>query len=341
MTSRNILVKTLVGSRLYGLENAESDIDYSSIYLPTLDQLLLGKFPELIDESTSTAITKNTKDDKDVYIYALPYFIFLAINGKQQVIDMLHARPETTVETSALWEELKSVRSHFYSKSMSSSIDFIAKQIMIYGTRIKALEELEKLKGLLYELRDKNGNVKLREVAHLLPVSDTCYFVTTHEGNNTQVEWKDNSDKIRSVFYRVDGGCIEVSLSLTQLCRHTEERVNRRNYETNRYIRENGGKRTNGNWIKWSEITHAMRVGYQVKSILMNGDFEYPLPETDFLLKMKAGEMDFITDVQPHAEELITTIKRLMFTSNLPDRVDEEYWEKWLLDVYRRHYQIS
>ncbi len=335
MSDRNILVSTLVGSRLYGLENAESDTDHASIYLPTLNELLLGSFPQLIDESTTTAVAKNTKNDKDLYIYALPYFINLAVFGKQQLIDMLHARPETTIHTSPIWEELKRHRRMFYSKNMSSSVDFLAKQVMRYGDRVQAIEEMEKVRDLIISLLQNKGNVKIREIAHLLPVSKYCYFVTTENRINTEVNWVDHNEKQRGVFYRIDGALIEVSLTLAGLLGCVEGRLQSRNYATKLLIKENKGKT-----INWSEITHALRVGYQVKAILIEGDFEYPLPETEFLLKVKAGDLDFIKDVQPYAEELVSDLKRLLFTSTLPDNVDVEYWNKWLLDTYHRFYYL-
>jgi predicted nucleotidyltransferase len=34
----NLIVKTIFGSRLYGTNNEESDLDYKGIYLPTKEE---------------------------------------------------------------------------------------------------------------------------------------------------------------------------------------------------------------------------------------------------------------------------------------------------------------
>ena len=329
----DILLKSLVGSRLYGLDTPESDVDHASIYIPTPRQLLLGKFPDLINNSTTDASRKNTKDDTDCLTYSLPYFVFLAINGKQQVIDMLHSREETTLTTSSLWKDLKDKRKHFYSKSMSSSVDFIHKQIMTYGDRIKANQALEELSIMVEQILKYTGNVKLFSVMKSMPINDTCYFVTCENGINRQVDITDHLAQRRHVFYRVDGGLIEISLSMNQLQSHVVQRITQRHHETRRVMKENNGKS-----IKWSEVSHALRVGYQVLAILTQGDFEYPLPETEFLMQVKLGKLDFITEIQPKAEQLVYDIRRLMFTSTLPERIDEEYWDNWLFDTYKWYY---
>ena len=333
----NLLVKCLVGSRLYGLNHAESDTDYSSIYLPTLDQVLLGTAPDLMDASTSDATRKNKGDDTDHLVYSLKYFIFLACAGKQQVIDMLHAEPSETLITSPVWQELQANRKHFYSKSMSSSVDFITKQIALYGHRARAMECLAELMATLGKVRDEHHASKIRDFANKLPVNEYTYFVACDsDGFHKEVRWKDYKDQERNVFYRVDGSLNEISLSYNQLHFQTLVKQNKRIRDENKCKTENKGKD-----INWSEVSHAMRVGYQVLSILIRDDFHYPLPQTAFLKEIKSGVLDFRTHVQPEAELLISEIKRYMFTSTLPETVSTEYWDKWLLDIYYREFGLS
>ncbi len=327
----NHLVKCLTGSKLYCLDNPNSDTDYASIYLPTVEQLLLGKAPGLINAGTSNASRKNTVDDTDHSVYSLAYFITQACNGKQQIIDMLHANANVTLHTSFIWMDLQLKRKRI------GSVDFIAKQIATYGDRVRANDCLEQLDKALEIVGRCRRNVKLYNFAELLPVNDYTYFVVRAEdGSFKEVKWSDHSYAVRSVFYRVDGSLIEVSLSYNQLVTTVEGKLRDHYEERKRLTKMNGGKP-----INWSEVSHAMRVGYQVLGILQNGDFEYPLPQSDFLRQIKSGALDFSNDVQPVAEQLIADVKRLMFTSDLPETADTEYWNNWLLSVYRKEFNIN
>lgn len=68
-----------------------------------------------------------------------------------------------------------------------------------------------------------------------------------------------------------------------------------------------------------------------------HGDFEYPLPQTEFLLAVKKGELNFVNEVQPELDSLITRIEKLAEESSLPKKVDRNYWDNWLLGVYKEY----
>ena len=62
--------------------------------------------------------------------------------------------------------------------------------------------------------------------------------------------------------------------------------------------------------------------------------FWYPLPQTDFLLATKKGELNFVNEVQPELENLMSEIEALSKASKLPEKVNRNYWDSWLLDKY-------
>ena len=52
------LFECVHGSHLYGLNTPESDIDYKGVFMPSIDELLLGKSPKQISESTGNDSSK-------------------------------------------------------------------------------------------------------------------------------------------------------------------------------------------------------------------------------------------------------------------------------------------
>ena len=73
----DIIVKMKFGSHLYGTATEISDIDHKGVYLPSKEEILLGKIPKCHSYSTGDDISKNSPEDVDVEIYSFHYFIKL------------------------------------------------------------------------------------------------------------------------------------------------------------------------------------------------------------------------------------------------------------------------
>jgi len=67
-------MKTVFGSHLYGLNTKNSDRDIKGIYLPTLNELLLGNYKPYINLDSNKK-GKNDSSDVDEEYIALPTFI--------------------------------------------------------------------------------------------------------------------------------------------------------------------------------------------------------------------------------------------------------------------------
>lgn len=82
--------------------------------------------------------------------------------------------------------------------------------------------------------------------------------------------------------------------------------------------------------IDWKAISHAFRVAFQTRRILAGVGFSYPLPETTFLRKIKAGELDYTTVVAPQLDQLMKSIEDQAAVSTLPEKVNVRKWDYWL-----------
>ena len=72
----NKIVDMVFGSHLYGTSSPSSDKDFKGVYVPTLDQMKLGRFPKSINENTKlNSSEKNTSEDTDTETYSLHYFL--------------------------------------------------------------------------------------------------------------------------------------------------------------------------------------------------------------------------------------------------------------------------
>lgn len=313
----NLIMKCLFGSHLYQLQTPNSDKDYKGVYLPTKESLLLGNYAKHYSESTGDDKSKNTKDDVDVEIFSLPYFIELACKGETVAIDMLHANDEMfESDLYKIWIDLKSKRKMFYTKDMKSYIGYARKQANKYGVKGSRIADVEKVINWLVcsKNQEQLSNTKIRQVYSQLPTGE---FIRLISQDTKQGELK---------FYEVCGRKYQDTLSLQELLVHV------------RAIYDEYGDRAKmaklDLGVDWKAVSHALRASYQMLGILKDGDFDYPLPQTEFLLAVKTGQLNFVNEVQPELESVIQTIEKLAENSLLPQKSDRDYWDKWLLRVY-------
>jgi predicted nucleotidyltransferase len=326
---QRLIMKCLFGSHLYKLNTENSDKDYKGIYLPKLDELLLGQCKKSYYHSTGNDGSKNTSEDIDTEIYSLPYFIELACKGETVTIDMLHS-DLANVQSCAqehqeynewainIWKDLYDNRTKFYTKDMRSYVGYARKQAAKYGVKGSRLAAVERVVNFLTHsyTEEQRVTLKVKDVIKRLPTNEHVQIVQmldTKQGDLT--------------FYEVCTRKFQDSLTLKSLLEACQ-----------RIYDEYGDRAKMAKidlGVDWKAVSHALRASYQVLGILKDGDFEYPLPQSEFLLATKKGQLNFVNEVQPELEHLMEEIEALCKISKLPERVDKDYWEAWLLKTYR------
>lgn len=309
------VVNMAFGSHLYGLNTPLSDYDYKGIYLPTLNELLLGNYPKSYKVSTGNAHKKNAPGDVDTEVMSLPYFVKYAIEGQTFAIDMLHCK--APLYTSPIWEDLAKNRTKFYSKNLQAFVGYVKRQAAKYGIKGSRLAEI---KSVLDTMQGTLKTSAIIEYKAVLPIGEHTQWVTSE--NNGVVQ----------TFYEVCGRKYQSTLTIEKL---GEALINMYDSYGDRakLAESNDG-------VDWKAVSHALRAGYQARDIYKDGDFEYPLKETDFLLKVKTGQLDYKAEVAPVLEDLVSEVDALTISSLLPESIDKAFWDDWLLEVYYNGFGI-
>ncbi len=318
----DLVVKMEYGSHLYGLSTPASDTDYKSIALPTAKQIIMQEANFDIKMSTGDQHSKNSNEDVDDEVMSLSKFLNQAMDGKNTAIDMLHASPEQVMITSDIWLELQAKREMFYTKDMSSYVDYVQGQAAKYGvkgSRLAALTDAMDVLKKLVPADDAFGGEELRlgEVEEFLPIGEHAYIV--------EAETKAGPQKFYEICQRKFDFKNKVSYVLTNMQK----------------IYDGYGHRAklaeNNDGVDWKAVSHALRAGFQARAIYQHGGFEYPLKETDFIMSVKTGKCDYASVVQPAIETLVDQVNTLAEMSKLPETSDRDYWNEWL---YQKHLQI-
>ena len=304
----NIIVKMKFGAHLYGTATSDSDIDYKGIFMPSKDEVLLGRIPKSQCHSTGKDESKNTKDDIDVEIYSFHYFIELACDGQTVAMDMLHAPEEMILQSSDIWKAIIKNRHKFYTKNLKSFIDYTRRQASKYGikgSRINAaLQVLELLKR-------EDPSKKMREIWDELPRIEHCYDIAPDPNGMRQ--------------YQVCGKSFQESATIGYVIPILERFYN----DYGRRARLAAENRN----IDWKAVSHALRAAYQTREILTENSLIFPLKMAPFLMKVKKGELDYLTEVAPVLESLMEEVEELSLSSSLPETVDRKFWDQFICDA--------
>jgi hypothetical protein len=316
MNERTQMVEMIFGSHLYGTAGPNSDKDFKGIYIPTFQEMLLGRFPKSINEnSKQNSSEKNSATDTDKETYSLHYFLELAKKGETVALDMLHAPKSAWISYTWQWEYLVGSRSMFYTKNLSSLVGYARKQAAKYGVKGSRLAEAKAVLAVLNECGRRERNAKVRDILPFLPTGEHC-GLHTNEGVQ---------------FYEVCGK--KMTLNATAL--HYVSMMEH-------YVAEYGDRARqaeSNEGIDWKAVSHAFRAAYQVRGILRDGDFSYPLPYTDFLRAVKSGSLNFKNEVGPKLDDLMDEVEALSKASSLPESVDSDAVDKvllFLVDPYCR-----
>jgi len=311
------LAKICVGSHLYGTEIPTSDHDYKGIFLPSLEQVVLGNHlgncPKSINLGTGNDVTKNTKDDIDFELYSLQYFLHLAQHGQTIAIEMLFAPPSMWVTDSKEWQYLHNRRHDFLCKNMNSFFGYCRTQATKYSTKGVRLLTLEKVLAWL-ETVDFGPDRPLIDVWDQIPILP--YSSKYVESTNNAQMWSICGRKFH------DTACVEyVYEQLTQIMKSYGQRAY-------------ASKINEG--VDWKAVSHAFRIGYELKEILTTEDLKFPLAEAEFLRELKLGKLNFLNDhLEEKLETLLSELDGLAEKSDLPEQpTNMKELKNWVVSLY-------
>ncbi len=170
----NTIVRMKFGAHLYGTATPDSDLDYKGVFMPSREEVLLGRIPKSHNRSTRKDGARNSKDDVDVEVYSLHYFIKLACDGQTVALDMIHAPEGMILESSPVWESIVENRKRFYTRNIISFIDYARRQASKYGIKGSRISAVQ---GVLETLKREDSSKRLRDIWDRLPRVEHCYDV--------------------------------------------------------------------------------------------------------------------------------------------------------------------
>jgi len=308
-----MIVKTYFGSLLYGTATLESDTDIKGIFLPSKEQVLLGAIPKNVSYTTKMDVAaKNTREDVDVEIYSLHYFIDLACAGETVALDMLHAPQKMIILDSPIWREIVANREKFYTKNLKAFIVYARRQAAKYGIKGSRLNDA---RGVITFLSQFDPELALRAVWEELPILE-------------HVRKRGVSPYSGLLEYEVCGKVFQETAKVGYVIPVIEKFIAKYGARAELAARNEG--------IDWKALSHALRAGFEVKEILTQSTITFPLKEADYLIAVKQGKLDYLKEVAPKLDSLVEEVEELSSKSTLPQKVDRAFWNGFIMDLLER-----
>jgi hypothetical protein len=299
------------GSQLYGTATPESDTDYKGIFMPSTKEILLGRIPKCVSNSTKTdASKKNSKEDVDSGYYSLHYFIDLACKGETCALDMLHAPKNALEASSVCWEAIQKERSRFYTRNLNSFVGYARTQAAKYGIKGSRLSDCKRALDFVLSC---DQHLRMEDVWDALPMGEHISFSLGH------------ALPYGIPMYFVCGRGIQSTCKLSKAAEILSKYYE--SYGARAKLAENN------EGIDWKAVSHALRAAFQVKEILTTGDLIFPLRDAGYLKQVKAGQLDYKNIVGPRLEKEMEELEELTKKSTLPEKVDRGYWDNFLMEA--------
>ena len=302
-----IVVVSLHGSHLYGLDREGSDVDVKAVYIPSFEDLLLG-------ESIKTKNIKNDELNIEIEIKSLPSFLKSCKSCDTNCIDMLWTPDEMLIHRTNIWEDIRSYREDLLSKNMKGLIGYIKTQTHKYSNKIQRYQEMS---TLLEEVNFVEDNVKLANTTlpEIIKRNKFKYVkfvtqVTDHEQQYLEVCGK--------------------KYILSWECKLLKEALIK---ELDRY-----GKRSKDGDKKGMDtksLSHALRVLLQLKELVETKSIAFPLVNSDYIKKVKLGEVRSEKEVIDTIDELFEEVIMLLDLSDLPNESTIDNMIECLVKFYK------
>lgn len=311
------IIEMIAGSQLYGTATLNSDTDYKGVFLPTWNEIALGKIPRNIHETTGDNISKNSKDDVDREFFGIHEFIKLCLEGQTIAFDMLHTPSICYItEPHDIWNTIVDNKEKFYSKNIHTFIGYACGQASRYSLKGDRLNQCKQVITFLDTLPCKSKLMDCDLTS--FPTGEYIKFIPWEETARQHI----NLPKIDLI--EVCSKQFQVSCSVEYAKDIVQKYIDKYGARAQKAADDEGRD--------WKAISHAFRVCYEAKELFTDYTITFPRPESAFLLQIKTGQLSYV-NLASMLDELIDEVKGLKENSNLPDKPDRKFWDNFLLDI--------
>lgn len=307
----DIVVKSVMGSNLYGTALEKSDMDFAGVFLPDPEDILLCKKISPQSHSSGGKHVANTKDDTDITMYPLHRFLSLVSKADTMALDLLFAPEQAIVQTSTTWKYIQEHRHKLISKQCDSYLGYMRRQVSKYGVKAQRVNSVIESINFLSQF-NRNENLITLQSAWIKEANNNC-----------QASYWHHDDEHIEVAGRKFPWGAKIGLCVEAL----------------RKIRDSYGARTQamltGNGVDWKAVHHSMRAGGQIIELLTTGHITFPRPDAEYLKRVKTGQIS-VEQAQEEVEQTVVAVEEAREKSLLPEKPDQNFIDELVLASHKQ-----
>lgn len=307
---------SLYGSNLYGTALPTSDTDYRGIFIPSMEDLLLGKAEKNIQFSTGDKGTKNTSKDVDINLFSLSYFLELLADGDTGALDLFFSfyRKDTIIYcNNSIIDELKTNRRKLICSTLKPLTGYCLTQAAKYGLKGSRYRELLDFKTACTSMLLSSD--KISDC-----IDKIKQFLT------------ENSLKYISIEIIKDIEYISILGTLTQTNLPMNTLIERLQTKINQY-----GNRVTTSEVDSKSLMHAFRAVYELQELLSTGHIVFPLEKARELKQIRqTANKDTLPDTITKLETELEYAQTCLQTTTLQESVDKDFIKYFIVRTYLR-----
>ena len=311
----NLIIKTLFGSHLYGLNTENSDKDYKSVFIPPIQDLVLENVKHTINTSSNPGDKKNTSQDIDMEIFSIHKYLTLLLQGQAVALDMFFTPKEFILESTEEWKYIRSLKSHWLHKNISPYVGYARKQAAKYGIKGSRVSDCRRIMEFF------------ASCVSSATLEDYWYKLESlaEELEHCEIVFEETRSNEKQLMFVCCGKKYQRNLKIKYAQEYSAKHF--KQYGNRALQAENNEN------IDWKAVSHAVRIAEEAIELLSTHNIEFPLKNKDFILQIKKGELDYsyVADI---ISEKFVELEEAQVASTLPQSPDWEKRKEVLLDIY-------
>jgi hypothetical protein len=324
--SERTLYRTKFGSHLYGTSTPDSDTDYKSIFLPSLDNLILA---DLGDKCRSRTLRrgddneKNDKNDVDDESWSLQYWLSLVRAGDTGALDVLYSYsyPGMVEFCDDRMKPLFQNPLHLFNPlACKAYVGYCVGQAKKYGIKGSRLGVIKRVYEHVLSLQ-KHPGWNQATLYDVLPGLLQKHYEPSYCFTKTlEVQTK----PIESLV--LCGKVHQGNITLQEFYNRVKSEYERYG-ERARLAEQNKG-------LDWKALSHAVRCIFQMVDLLKFGRIKFPLKKAPAIMAVKKGEKSW-DEVSRFIDNGLEEIERLQTESRVKGKYDKVFVKQIVKWCYR------
>lgn len=331
MSDGQSLVSVTVGSRLFGTHHESSDYDFIHISRPSLSDCIRGNLGQASQRKQENAIRSNPLVQDSPLVTAehttwtVQHFFKLLAQGQTQALEVMFApksywssgdpvRDAPARYWHSLYRDFHDNKTKWLSKNTAAFVGYCRAQANKYSVKGERLDAVLKVLDVLigYSTHDRIKDTRaLEDIAAI----DSPYVAVEPIFNGNMWMLHISCCNVKCPDHFTIG---QAYAMYTRLHKEYGERA--------KQAKINGA-------IDWKALSHAARVTIEAKELLTDHTITLPLKEAQWIKDIKQGKVEHGRVVE-FLDAGLQEVESLQERSALPERIDQELYNKWIIKAY-------